>query len=198
MFGGMEGVGAEDAWYSTALEKELSVLEDCPFVGGSLDLFKCFDQIIRPLLYVILLLSGLPRQILAPYINYLENLKLHNSVAGSLGKAHWHPCGIPQGCPFSMVFISLYLRAWICQMHEYQAVPRTLADDLLLTTTGPRALHLFKHCFTLTIKHLQDMGGRLSPHKSKLFSTVIPVVHQLRDLGASLCTTSVAHTGMSQ
>eukprot|EP00973_Karenia_brevis_P012655 1716889-Karenia_brevis.AAC.1 len=91
MYGGMEGVGAEDAWYTTALEKELSIIENRAFVGGSLDLFKCFDQIIRPLLYV--------------------------------------------------------------------AIPRTLADDLLLTTTGPRALHLFQHCFTLTIRHLMDMGG---------------------------------------
>eukprot|EP00973_Karenia_brevis_P079980 11097709-Karenia_brevis.AAC.1 len=59
------------------------------------------------------------------------------------------------------------------------------------------------------------MGGRLSPHKSKLFSTVgthrnwlrtytwdiieqaIPVVHHMRDLGASLCTTLVKHATMS-
>eukprot|EP00973_Karenia_brevis_P047380 6578004-Karenia_brevis.AAC.1 len=57
-------------------------------------------------------------------------------------------------------------------MSELTAIPRTLADDLLLTTSGPRALDLFRHCFTLTIRHLMDIGGRLSPHKSKVFSTI--------------------------
>eukprot|EP00973_Karenia_brevis_P085251 11833097-Karenia_brevis.AAC.1 len=57
-----------------------------------------------------------------------------NSVAGSLGTPHRHQCGIPQGCPFSMVFISLYLRAWVKQMISVHAEPRTLADDILLMT----------------------------------------------------------------
>eukprot|EP00973_Karenia_brevis_P059463 8278657-Karenia_brevis.AAC.1 len=145
MFGGMEGVGAEDAWYTTSLEKELCVVQDKPFVGGSVDLFKCFDQVLRPLLYLILLISGLPYQILVPYISFLENLQLYNSISGSLGRPHRHRCGIPQGCPYSMVFISLFLRAWVVQMISFKANPRTLADDLLITTSGFRALHLFRH-----------------------------------------------------
>eukprot|EP00973_Karenia_brevis_P002624 357756-Karenia_brevis.AAC.1 len=157
MFGGMEGVGAEDAWYTTSLEKELCAVQNCPFVGGSVDLFKCFDPIVRPLLYIVLLISGLPFQILVPYINFLENLNLYNSVAGTLGQAHRHTCGIPQGCPYSMIFISLFLRAWICEMEAFSATPRTLADDLLITTTGTRALHTFRHCFTATIAHLQAL-----------------------------------------
>eukprot|EP00973_Karenia_brevis_P073163 10163488-Karenia_brevis.AAC.1 len=87
------------------------------------------------------------------------------------------------------------------------AQPRALADDLLLTSCGTRALHVFQVGFTATIRHLVDLGGRLAPQKSKLFSTVtshrtwlatyvwdviaqqVPVVHHMRDLGASLNTT---------
>eukprot|EP00973_Karenia_brevis_P020205 2773056-Karenia_brevis.AAC.1 len=99
MYGGMPGVGAEDAFYTTALDKELCILQGQPFVGGSLDLYKCFDQIIRPLLYAILLISGLPAQILVPYVNFLERLSIYNNISGSLGQPHKHLCGIPQGCP---------------------------------------------------------------------------------------------------
>eukprot|EP00973_Karenia_brevis_P095133 12425837-Karenia_brevis.AAC.1 len=62
MFGGMPSVGADDAFYTTALEKELCIIENRPYVGRSLDLYKCFDQVLRPLLYIILLISGLPTQ----------------------------------------------------------------------------------------------------------------------------------------
>eukprot|EP00973_Karenia_brevis_P021301 2929298-Karenia_brevis.AAC.1 len=57
---------------------------------------------------------------------------IYNFISGSLGTPHKHKCGIPQGCPFSMVFISLYLRSWIQQMLSIHAEPRTLADDVLL------------------------------------------------------------------
>ena len=41
------------------------------------------------------------------------------------------------------LFVSIYLRAWIVQMLELGAVPRTLADDLMLLAHGCRALHIF-------------------------------------------------------
>ena len=135
---------------------------------------------------------------------------------GALGVPHQHPFGIPQGCPFSMIFVGLLLRPWQLQMIALGAIPRTLADDLLLMAKGSRALHLFSFAFNATIEHLQDMGGRIAPKKSKLFATltehrqwleafqwpalqqVISVVHQMRDLGASLSTTFVANTSLSR
>eukprot|EP00973_Karenia_brevis_P029270 4036642-Karenia_brevis.AAC.1 len=71
-----------------------------------------------------------------------------------------------------MVFISLYLRSWIQQMLSIHAEPRTLADDVMLMARGNRALHIFHQSFNLTIQHRTDIGGRLAPHKSKLFATV--------------------------
>eukprot|EP00973_Karenia_brevis_P056286 7828944-Karenia_brevis.AAC.1 len=56
-------------------------------------------------------------------------------------------------------------------MFDFGAKPRTLADDLLVTTSGDRALHTFQAAVNCTITHLIDIGGRLSAHKSKLYST---------------------------
>ena len=71
-----------------------------------------------------------------------------------------------------MVFISLLLRAWMVQMTSLHAVPRTLADDLMVLTSGSRALHLFKRALIATMSHLFDLGGKLAAKKSKLFSTM--------------------------
>eukprot|EP00973_Karenia_brevis_P055426 7705302-Karenia_brevis.AAC.1 len=102
MFAGIQGVGASEAWYSTSLELELAMLTKTPMIGGALDLFKCFDQIMRPLLYALLMLAGLPSQILVPYMNFQEHMLIYNSMNGALGSPHRHAFGIPQGCPLSM------------------------------------------------------------------------------------------------
>eukprot|EP00973_Karenia_brevis_P044617 6180102-Karenia_brevis.AAC.1 len=100
------------------------------------------------------------------------------------------------------------LRPWILQMREQGLCPRTLADDLMLTTeidTSPtNTLTRFAQGFNLTIQHLIDLGGKIAPKKSKLLATmanhrnwlarytwepihaVVEVVHQMRDLGSQL------------
>ena len=70
MYAGIAGRGASDAWYLSSMEVEWAKLERTPVVGGALDLVKCFDQIVRQLLYVILALAGCPHQVLVPYIVY--------------------------------------------------------------------------------------------------------------------------------
>eukprot|EP00973_Karenia_brevis_P029429 4060797-Karenia_brevis.AAC.1 len=77
MHAGLKRVVAEDAWYCTSLEFEAAILEDNPLVGGVLDIMKCFDQIIRPLLYVVMLLAGFPPQLLAAYANHHENSNIY-------------------------------------------------------------------------------------------------------------------------
>jgi hypothetical protein len=54
MFAGVEGKGAADAVYNTALRIELCKILGEDFAGAAADIYKCFDQIQRPLLYAIL------------------------------------------------------------------------------------------------------------------------------------------------
>ena len=106
MFAGTGNNGAEDAWYQTALQFEHAALHQEEITGGTADVFKCFDQVLRKLLYTLLEIGGFPKRILDAYARYMSNLQIYNLVGGSLGMGHKHPCGIPQGCPLSMMLIT--------------------------------------------------------------------------------------------
>ena len=74
MYGGLPGLGAFDAWFATAIDTEFAVLHDIPLAGAIIDLMKCFDQIIRPLLYIVLALAGLPTFVLTAYVDFKNHL----------------------------------------------------------------------------------------------------------------------------
>ena len=112
-FAGTDAVGAEDAWWETAVVIEEMLLNDTPFSAGTADLFKCFDQIPRELIYMLALHLGLDPKILFAYRRFQENLQMRNAIAGGLGKQFMKPCGIPQRCPLSMMFIALIMLPWL-------------------------------------------------------------------------------------
>ena len=148
------------------------------FFGGAADLMKCFDQISRPLAKYILQLAGLPSIIIEPYFNMLDNLTIYNSFNQHLGQPHHHPAGIPQGCPMSMMVLTLLLRPWLIDMKQRELHPRTLADDVLLLANSqahaPPHLHhstRFIEGFQQTLIFFADLGARISPHKSLTFSS---------------------------
>ena len=114
-----------------------------------------------------------------------------------------------------MLFITILLLPWTIQMESMDVMPRTLADDLMITVVGNKALTLFARAYNATIEHLQALGGKLAPGKSFLFSTcdttrkwlrdyswpgvqqVVTVALAIRDLGAMLNTARKATTGIS-
>ena len=99
MFAGVEGKGAADAVYNTTLRIELCKILGEDFAGAAADIYKCFDQIQRPLLYAILEKAGMPKGILRAYKNFQENMKVRNTVAGGLGSEYDRKTSIPQGDP---------------------------------------------------------------------------------------------------
>ena len=216
MYSGLPGVGAQDAWYDMAMQVENADIRRDGATGGAVDIHKCFDQIIRPLLYWLLLLGGFPPQLLVAYANHLEALQIHFSFASHIGQGHTHPCGIPQGCPFSMVFITFLMYPWHVLLKSLHVQPRALADDLMVVTFGNRALHRFQRGFSATLTFLSHLGAQIAHTKSILFSTVatyrkwlltkkwdvvhdvIPVLTSFRDLGAMLNTTARYSTQLSR
>ena len=114
MYAGVQGRGALDAWYSTAMDmEEAFVVNDTAVTGGAVDIHKCFDQILRPVVYKIAALAGMPRGVLDSYKRYQESLQVRNSVAGGLGRSYQKKTSIPQGDPFSMMLVALIMRPWI-------------------------------------------------------------------------------------
>jgi hypothetical protein len=142
-----------------------------PFSGGSADIYKCFDQIVRPFVYKLLDLSGLPKPIIKAYKAFLENVSFYNAVTGGLGEPHSKRCSIPQGCPWSMTIVALIMRAWILQMRVLGALPRVLADDLTVKAYGDQHFALFKVAYNETIAHVTAMGGKAAPDKAWTFSS---------------------------
>ena len=109
MFAGIPGQGAVDAWYQALMDVEQMLLEGTPFCGGAADIHKFFDQIQRDLVYQLLQTSGMPEPIITAYKNFLENLKVYNSIGGCVGHKYTRQCGIPQGCPLSMTVVALLM-----------------------------------------------------------------------------------------
>ena len=171
MYAGVEGSGAEDAWWETALHIEHNASSAVPFSGGATDVFKCFDQICRPLLYYLATVAGIPRRILDAYRRYQENADIYNSLGLGLGKPRRRPNGIPQGCPLSMLFVALLLRPWMAYMHTLNVKPRTLADDLLLFAAGHDHIGRIIHATECTHTYLSTMGAKVATSKSILFAS---------------------------
>ena len=105
--------GAEDAWCESALILELAKLQENPCTGGGTDIYKCFYQIPTELLLDLLWAGECPARVLRAYSSFHKGLVYHNSVAGALGKPHTHRCGIPQGWPLSMTWVSFMLVPWV-------------------------------------------------------------------------------------
>ena len=206
MFAGVGNEGAEDAWYLTALQLEKAALTDTPITGGTADIFKCFDRVLRNMLFLLLRMGGFPTRVLNAYRGFIDNLTIYNLVGGSLGEGHKHPCGIPQGCPLSMCLIAFSLRPWIQVMRSIGAHSRILADDILILAEGPSHESLFLKAYNATFRFLQDSGAEPAPSKSTVFSTVrttraklrthvwepigstVLFVLHARDLGSHICT----------
>ena len=208
MHAGVPGSSAAEAWYSTAIDKEYANATQQIFSGASFDIHKCFDQLLRMLIYFVAMLAGCPTRILTAYFAYLESCYVHYSIAGHIGKAHRRPCGIPQGCPLSMMLVALLMRPWVQEMKAMNISPRTLADDLMLVVIGNDHIMTLVNGINATLQHIKCMGGRVASHKRNNFSTsakyaqwlaknnwrsvqaTIPVVSDLRDLGSHLHITS--------
>ena len=88
MFAGIPGRGAEDAWWLTSVSIEAWQSQKIQFSGASADIAKCFDQIVRPLVYAAAETAGMPKRILDPYRRYMESLQVRNTVGGGLGKPY--------------------------------------------------------------------------------------------------------------
>ena len=138
MYAGVPGSGATDAWYKVLLDIEQMKVEEQPFCGAAADILKFFDQIVREVVYKMASLAGMPKKVLSAYKRYVEGLKVYNCLAGGVGTPYVRKCGIPQGCPFSMMLVALLMRPWILIMLAAAMKATLLADDVLMVSTGSR------------------------------------------------------------
>ncbi len=87
---------------------------------------------------------------LVAYIAFQENLITRNSVGRGLGMPHNRKCDIPEGCPISMMFVSLIMVPCLRIMEEIGADPRNLPDDFFIMTHGDGHVSRFKSSMDAT------------------------------------------------
>ncbi len=170
-FAGVPGAGAEDAWYLTQVEIELLRLSGSQVSAGSIDVFKCFDQIVRELIVELARRAGMPTDILNTYQAFLEDLTVRLQIGNTLGVEHKHKCSIPQGCPFSMTLIGLLMRPWIMMMRDKEMEPRVLADDLFFYAAGKRHATNAVQGMKISREYFRDIGAKVADNKCLITST---------------------------
>lgn len=155
----------------------------------------------------------MPTRVLRAYKNFQEVLTARNAVAGHMGQEYPKPTSIPQGDPLSMMVVALIMRPWIELVKQEGVKPRVFADDIMLYAKGDGHEEALTKSYGTTHRYLEDMGARLAPSKSSIFSTskatrsrmrlhkwqyagdaVIQVINNFRDLGAHVNLTNAANS----
>ena len=79
-----------------------------------------------------------------------------------------------------MLKMAYMLRPWVLMSKKAELTPRVLADDIMLLSTGANHQEKIVRGFEQTITYFADMGARISPKKSFLFSSVRTARRDLR------------------
>ncbi|WP_353239581.1 hypothetical protein, partial [Limnohabitans sp.] len=222
MYAGVPGGGADMAWWHLSAVNEDIFHAGGDIAGATIDIYKCFDQIVPVLGQALWHLAGMPERVLLPYRSMMANVKVVNVLPQGAGTPYRRACSIPQGCPLSMMVLAIITRPWIMLMRSMQVMPRTLADDLMLCVTSDASpesdgeeadmVDTLVLAVDATLEFIHDMGGKPSPTKSAVLASsaahrkrlraqkwgaqrcLIQVRHSVRDLGSHL-TVSGAPTG---
>ena len=114
----------------------------------------------------------------------LEGLTFRFSLGtAGLGRAFTRRCAIPQGCPIAQMAVALLTRSWTVLVRKAGAIPRALADDLSLISTGETvtAAVMKVHAATrASVAFLDCIGARLAITKSYGYASSKPGRDSLR------------------
>ena len=118
------GVGSAQLIATLACEIEAAHYLDCPKLGATVDLVKCFNQIPRQPILIAMLKLGIPQ----PYLNALDSMFTQLArileIAQQVGDQCLSTTGVPEGCCFSTVCM-LRLTAWMAKLLETTAPDST-------------------------------------------------------------------------
>ena len=192
MFAGVAGAGAEEGWYLTQLDFELKQATGADITAASIDVYKCFDQIVRPLVVALARAAGMPPSILSTYEAFQEKLVVHNQIGPTLGQPHQHRCSIPQGCPFSMALVALLMKPWLSYMRAHRVEPRVLADDLFMYASRMKHASATMQGMNLSRQFFADVGAKVADNKCFITSTCATTRAKLRTITWAQTTSPTA------
>ena len=101
-------------------------------------------------------------------------------VPGHLGPAHKRPRGIPQGCPLSMMMLAYFTVGWAARVRQAGALPRALADDLMVMSEEQDEGPGFAEGVKATLGLLKDASCVVSVEKCVMLACDAGVRKRLR------------------
>ena len=111
-YGGVPGKSAADATWAQGFLLEQARAQGKAVSTLSIDIYKCVDQISRPLIYTLALAMGAPFGVMRAWMGMMSSMVVMNSLASGEGECYHRPCSIPQGCPLSMLWLTLLTTPW--------------------------------------------------------------------------------------
>ena len=151
------GLSSVEAWFSTALDIE----EVLSGTGGDqlhvmvADVMKSFDTVDRSILDCTLGRLGLPGWFRKVYFSFHSQVRLQFKLAAWLGESWSRDGGIPQGCPWSMILLLLFMSPGVVIWSRYLMSNLNFMLVILSAVLHVRVLYL-----SLLIS-LLSMSGRL-------------------------------------
>ena len=97
MMAGVKERGADDGWWLNALAMELNHVRGEASTGAAVDVFKCFDQVRRDLLYEMAYRAGMPKRVLHAYRSFQEALVTRNGMGGGSAASTGEPAASRRG-----------------------------------------------------------------------------------------------------
>ena len=107
---------------------------------GAADIYKCFDQIPRALIYELMRRAGGLECVVTGYSNFLDDMIVRNMLAGGYGEGYTKECSMHQGCPMGMMVVALLIRPWLLKNEADGPVVEWMRDSGTHFTTR-RTMH---------------------------------------------------------
>ena len=86
---------AVDVWYQVLTDIEEMSLSGPPFCWGAADIHKFFDQVLRPIVYKLAKLAGMPAGMLRAYAALLEAMTNCRRTGPCTPEASWNTPRVP-------------------------------------------------------------------------------------------------------
>jgi hypothetical protein len=118
-------------------------------------------------------MAGFPKQLAAAYLRFHDAVEVRTALALGLGRPRRRQLSIPQGCPWSNVFLALLMRPLLGRLRKHQVIPRLLADDLEVLAVGRAHATKLAKAQEAIGRHLQAMGSKVAtgPGKSVAYAS---------------------------
>lgn len=113
MIGGRKGHSATSITWQTQLGIELAANSDQQSVACMYDRVKCFDRIVRPIVYAVEKQMGMPDWITTASRKFYDQLNNSLQLGPFVGEFFHAGAGLGQGCALSVMRINVLMCIWL-------------------------------------------------------------------------------------